>query len=395
MQALSARLAERFGSSGLRRYAEPGLRSRGDEPPPGARRSRDGRSRRSCEAAHEAGARTRTRRQRHPASRAPETTSRVRDRARSRRGRNERAPAGRPCRCAGAPARKPVVAPARARARRRRHHPKTARGARALRATAREARDPLRRLHNATASGPLGVARRRGDPGADQRERPGPGRADGARADPDDAAERVARPRPPARGSSATRSARGRRSGGAEGPPSRRDREGPGEHAVASGAARRADPVRGGAAEPVHENDRRVPAPPSKQRSETPRNSATAPRTPGGRLAFAPVIRRLYPEARWCLWGSGALIPAENRQSSDSPLDASRQRAFLLLENGGSDMPNHLTPDELSKELGIDRQEVIRFASRRACRSTRARSTRRSSQRSSGNRGSTRAHEAD
>jgi len=23
-------------------------------------------------------------------------------------------------------------------------------------------------------------------------------------------------------------------------------------------------------------------------------------------------------------------------------------------------MPNHLTPDELSKELGIDRQEVIR-----------------------------------
>ena len=24
-------------------------------------------------------------------------------------------------------------------------------------------------------------------------------------------------------------------------------------------------------------------------------------------------------------------------------------------------MPNHLTPDELSKELGIDRQEVIRL----------------------------------
>ena len=24
-------------------------------------------------------------------------------------------------------------------------------------------------------------------------------------------------------------------------------------------------------------------------------------------------------------------------------------------------MPNHLTPDELSKELGIDRQEIIRL----------------------------------
>jgi hypothetical protein len=26
----------------------------------------------------------------------------------------------------------------------------------------------------------------------------------------------------------------------------------------------------------------------------------------------------------------------------------------------GDNMPNHLTPDELSKELGLDRQEVIR-----------------------------------
>jgi hypothetical protein len=26
----------------------------------------------------------------------------------------------------------------------------------------------------------------------------------------------------------------------------------------------------------------------------------------------------------------------------------------------GASMPNHLTPDELSKELGIERQEVIR-----------------------------------
>jgi hypothetical protein len=38
-----------------------------------------------------------------------------------------------------------------------------------------------------------------------------------------------------------------------------------------------------------------------------------------------------------------------------------RQRAFSLPQNeGGQRMANHLTPDELSKELGIDRQEVIR-----------------------------------
>jgi hypothetical protein len=38
-----------------------------------------------------------------------------------------------------------------------------------------------------------------------------------------------------------------------------------------------------------------------------------------------------------------------------------RQRAFSLPENEeASSMANHLTPDELSKELGIDRQEVIR-----------------------------------
>jgi hypothetical protein len=33
---------------------------------------------------------------------------------------------------------------------------------------------------------------------------------------------------------------------------------------------------------------------------------------------------------------------------------------FFVAENGRSDMANHLTPEELSKELGIDRDEVIR-----------------------------------
>jgi hypothetical protein len=37
----------------------------------------------------------------------------------------------------------------------------------------------------------------------------------------------------------------------------------------------------------------------------------------------------------------------------------SRKRAFSCHREGAS-MANHLTPEELSKELGIDRQEVIR-----------------------------------
>jgi hypothetical protein len=38
-----------------------------------------------------------------------------------------------------------------------------------------------------------------------------------------------------------------------------------------------------------------------------------------------------------------------------------RPAGFFVLEYGkGSVMANHLTPEELSKELGIDRQEIIR-----------------------------------
>ncbi|HXH96433.1 MAG TPA: hypothetical protein VNH40_04410, partial [Gaiellaceae bacterium] len=37
-----------------------------------------------------------------------------------------------------------------------------------------------------------------------------------------------------------------------------------------------------------------------------------------------------------------------------------RRRAFSYLGKEQDGMANHLTPEELSKELGIDRQEVIR-----------------------------------
>jgi hypothetical protein len=37
-----------------------------------------------------------------------------------------------------------------------------------------------------------------------------------------------------------------------------------------------------------------------------------------------------------------------------------RERVFLRLRTKGDVVANHLTPEELSKELGIDREEVIR-----------------------------------
>jgi hypothetical protein len=38
----------------------------------------------------------------------------------------------------------------------------------------------------------------------------------------------------------------------------------------------------------------------------------------------------------------------------------SAQAGFFVPREGAARMANHLTPEELSKELGIDRQEVIR-----------------------------------
>jgi hypothetical protein len=39
-----------------------------------------------------------------------------------------------------------------------------------------------------------------------------------------------------------------------------------------------------------------------------------------------------------------------------------RRRAFFVPTNEGSNgMPNHLTPEELSKEMNIEREQVIRL----------------------------------
>jgi hypothetical protein len=56
-----------------------------------------------------------------------------------------------------------------------------------------------------------------------------------------------------------------------------------------------------------------------------------------------------------------ASCPAPRGAPSTWPASASRAAGFFVLANERSDKANHLTPDELSKEVGIDRDEVIRI----------------------------------
>jgi hypothetical protein len=69
---------------------------------------------------------------------------------------------------------------------------------------------------------------------------------------------------------------------------------------------------------------------------------------------------RDYPVPQWKFW-EGRPVESGNdiRRLEVARSCALRRRAFFVRE-GEQGMPNHLTPEELSKELGIDRQEVIR-----------------------------------
>jgi hypothetical protein len=56
--------------------------------------------------------------------------------------------------------------------------------------------------------------------------------------------------------------------------------------------------------------------------------------------------------------------PDEARDDDKRGCELTRQRilrgGFFRSVEGAQEMANHLTPEELSKELGLDRQEVIR-----------------------------------
>src|SRR3954452_25317984 len=51
----------------------------------------------------------------------------------------------------------------------------------------------------------------------------------------------------------------------------------------------------------------------------------------------------------------------ESWSGKAEPAAPRAQRAFLCTRNERSDMANHLTPEELSKEVGIERDELIRI----------------------------------
>src|SRR3977135_1957596 len=57
--------------------------------------------------------------------------------------------------------------------------------------------------------------------------------------------------------------------------------------------------------------------------------------------------------------GSSDARRIDNRECGLARLSARRRRAFSY-SGKGARMANHLTPEELSEELGIDQQEVIR-----------------------------------
>src|SRR5581483_8875555 len=75
--------------------------------------------------------------------------------------------------------------------------------------------------------------------------------------------------------------------------------------------------------------------------------------------SFASIRTWNYAVRDGCDRQAGPLrCPASSQERFDrARLSAS---GLFCCSERGSDMANHLTPDELSKELGIERQEVIR-----------------------------------
>src|SRR5262249_41542920 len=73
------------------------------------------------------------------------------------------------------------------------------------------------------------------------------------------------------------------------------------------------------------------------------------------------VTNEAYSLRRWMSLGGG---PREARDDDKRGCDLARQRVprggLFRSTEGAQQMANHLTPEELSKELGLDRQEGIR-----------------------------------
>jgi hypothetical protein len=58
--------------------------------------------------------------------------------------------------------------------------------------------------------------------------------------------------------------------------------------------------------------------------------------------------------------GAQSEARSEDKRGSELARSASCAAGFFVSGKESDSMANHLTPEELSKELGLDRQEVIR-----------------------------------
>ena len=123
---------------------------------------------------------------------------------------------------------------------------------------------------------------------------------------------------------------------------------------------RKRAPVLDRPAQSVNENERRA----------VTGNGVAKPRAAPLELLFRkslqPVFALRHLEGiffgQWMLLEGG---PSEARRDDKRGCDLARQRIarggfFRSSGKGAQPMANHLTPEELSKELGLDRQEVIR-----------------------------------
>src|SRR4029079_11604128 len=69
-----------------------------------------------------------------------------------------------------------------------------------------------------------------------------------------------------------------------------------------------------------------------------------------------------YPRSTWTFSGGGPVDPRQYRTSADRARSNARASTGFFRRRGRTrPMANHLTPDELAKELNMDRDSVIRI----------------------------------
>src|SRR5581483_1177142 len=98
----------------------------------------------------------------------------------------------------------------------------------------------------------------------------------------------------------------------------------------------------------------------SSSRIPSDRPAPAAPAGARARACTAPVGgTMLFP--KWIVSGRGPVDTRgrDKRQPRPEPVRAHSPAGFFVGKEGA--MANHLTPEELSKELGLDRDDVIRL----------------------------------